>query len=231
MRLGESEIVVDSFAGGGGTSTGIAMALGYPPHVAINHDDAALAMHRANHPDTIHLSNNIWKVDPRDVEPGRPIGLFWASPDCTHHSKAKGGVPIRPEGRNSRDLAWVVTLWAEKRRPRVIIIENVEEFCDWGPLILDEDGLYHRDPERKGETFKRWVRKLRSLGYRVAWRELRACDYGAPTIRKRLFVIARRDGKPLSGEAQGRMVGNSVCPPNAAALVRANCPDLARVSP
>lgn len=197
MSFIQSEIVVDSFAGGGGASTGIAMALGYPPHVAINHDDAALAMHAANHPDTVHLSNSIWKVHPDDVEPGRPIGLFWASPDCTHHSKAKGGVPIRTEGRNSRDLGWIVILWAKRRRPRVIILENVEEWQQWGPLVADETGELRPDPERKGQTFKAWVRQLRGLGYRVEWKERRACDFGAPTIRKRLLVIARRDGQPI----------------------------------
>lgn len=197
MKFGQSEIVVDSFAGGGGASTGIHMALGYPPHVAINHDDAALAMHAANHPDTVHLSNNIWKVDPDDVERGRPIGLFWASPDCTHHSKAKGGVPIRSEGRNSRDLGWIVVLWAQRRRPRVIILENVEEWQQWGPLVADGNGDLRPDPERKGQTFKAWVRQLRGLGYRVEWQERRACDFGAPTIRKRLLVIARCDGRSI----------------------------------
>ncbi len=192
------EIIVDSFAGGGGASTGIEIALGRSPNVAINHDDMALAMHRANHPATAHLSNNIWKVDPDDVEPGRPIGLFWASPDCTHHSKAKGGVPIRSENRNSRDLGWVVILWAKRRRPRVIILENVEEWRQWGPLVADAGGELRPDPARRGETFNEWVRQLRGLGYAVEWREMRASDYGAPTIRKRLFVIARCDGRPIA---------------------------------
>lgn len=191
------ELIIDSFAGGGGASTGIEMALGVSPDVAINHDATALAMHAVNHPRTRHLDNNIWKVDPDEVEPGRTIGLLWASPDCTHHSKAKGGVPIRHEKRNSRDLGWIVVLWAQKRRPRVIILENVEEWLHWGPLVAGADGALRPCPDRKGETFKAWVRALRRLGYRVEWRELRACDYGAPTIRKRLYVIARCDGAPI----------------------------------
>lgn len=192
------EIIIDSFAGGGGASTGIEEALGRSPDVAINHDPMAIAMHQANHPETLHLANNIWKVDPADVMPGRRIGLMWASPDCTHHSKAKGGVPIRPANRNSRDLGWVICAWAEKRRPRVIILENVEEWVNWGPLLTDAQGDLRPDPERKGQHFREWVQKLRAVGYQVDWRELRACDFGAPTIRKRLFVIARCDGAPIT---------------------------------
>lgn len=185
-----SEIIVDSFAGGGGASLGIEMALGRSPDIAINHDAEALAMHAANHPSTQHLSKNIWKIDPLDVIAGRPVGLAWFSPDCKHFSKAKGGKPV---ARNIRDLAWVVVLWAKRVRPRIIMLENVEEFRTWGPL--DENGL--PCPVRKGQTFKRWVGELRKLGYRVEHRELRACDYGTPTIRKRLFVIARCDGLPI----------------------------------
>ena len=196
-RFNGAELIIDSFAGGGGASTGIELALGRSPDVAINHDDIALAMHAANHPKTRHLNSNIWRVDPAEVEPGRPIGLFWASPDCTHHSKAKGGVPIRHESRNSRDLGWIVVLWAKKRRPRVIILENVEEWLGWGPLVLDGNGELRPDPDRKGETFRQWVGELKRLGYKLEWRELRACDYGAPTIRKRLFLIARCDGQPI----------------------------------
>ncbi|MEL6219299.1 MAG: DNA cytosine methyltransferase [Pseudomonadota bacterium] len=184
------ELIIDSFAGGGGASTGIEMALGRSPDYAINHDAQALAMHARNHPETVHLSKNIWQVDPMEVVAGRPVGLLWASPDCKHFSKAKGGRPVK---RNIRDLGWTVVLWARRARPRVIILENVEEFQDWGPV--SEDGKPCQD--RKGQTFKAWVRDLRRLGYRVQWRELRACDYGAPTIRKRLFVIARRDGRPI----------------------------------
>lgn len=183
----QSEIIVDSFAGGGGASTGIEMALGRSPDIAINHDAIALAMHAANHPQTRHLPHSIWKVDPVAVCDGRPVGLLWASPDCKHFSKAKGGKPVE---KSIRDLAWVVVRWARQVKPRVIILENVEEFQTWGPLA--DDG--RPCPERKGSTFKRWVNELRRLGYRVEHRELRACDYGAPTIRKRLFLIARRDG-------------------------------------
>lgn len=188
------EVIVDSFAGGGGASTGIEMALGRSPDFAINHDAEALALHRANHPSTIHLSRNIHHVDPIDVVGRRPVGLLWASPDCKHFSKAKGGRPVK---RNIRDLAWVVVTWAKRARPRVIILENVEEFRTWGPVVPDGKGGYQPCPDRVGQTWDAWCRELRRLGYRVEWRELRACDYGAPTIRKRLFVIARRDGQPI----------------------------------
>jgi DNA (cytosine-5)-methyltransferase 1 len=187
---GRPEIIIDSFAGGGGASTGIYMALGRHPEVAINHDELAVAMHAANHPSTDHYCKSVYQVDPRDAAKGRPVGLLWASPDCKHFSKAKGGKPV---SKNIRDLAWTVTHYAELVRPRVIILENVEEFKTWGPL--SDDGRPHAG--RKGETFAAWVKSLRRLGYRVDWRELRACDYGAPTIRKRLFVIARRDGHPI----------------------------------
>ncbi|MGF7053969.1 DNA (cytosine-5)-methyltransferase 1 [Bosea sp. OAE752] len=184
------ELIVDSFAGGGGASTGIEMALGRSPDIAINHDAEALALHRMNHPETLHLPHNVWKVDPVAVTAGRPVGLLWASPDCKHFSKAKGGRPVK---RNIRDLAWVVPRWAKQVRPRVIILENVEEFRDWGPISAE--GVPCKD--RKGHDFKRWSGELRRLGYKVEHRELRACDYGAPTIRKRLFVIARRDGEKI----------------------------------
>jgi DNA (cytosine-5)-methyltransferase 1 len=184
------EIILDSFAGGGGASTGIEMALGRSPDVAINHDADALAMHEVNHPHTLHLNSNIWQIDPDAVMPGRPIGLAWFSPDCKHHSKAKGGKPL---SRNIRDLAWVVVLWAQRRRPRVILLENVEEFQDWCPL----DETDRPAEGRKGETFRKWVGEFKKLGYKVEWRQLRACDYGAPTIRKRLFLAARCDGRPI----------------------------------
>lgn len=183
-------LIVDSFAGGGGASLGMEMALGRSPDIAINHDAEAIAMHEANHPSTLHLSKNIWKVDPLDYVKGRPVSVAWFSPDCKHFSKAKGGKPV---ARNIRDLAWVVILWAERVRPRLIFLENVEEFRTWGPL--DENDM--PCPVRKGQTFKKWVAQLRRLGYVVDFRELRACDYGAPTIRKRLFVIARCDGEPI----------------------------------
>jgi DNA (cytosine-5)-methyltransferase 1 len=187
------EIIVDSFAGGGGASTGIEMVLGRSPDIAINHDAVALAMHEVNHPQTVHLTADIWSVDPIEATGGRPVGLLWASPDCRHFSKAKGGKPVKKE---IRSLAWVVVHWANRVSPRVIILENVEEFRDWGPLVDDRPC-----PDRKGQTFKRWVSQLTRLGYAVEWRELRACDYGAPTIRKRLFLIARRDGLPITWPA------------------------------
>ena len=184
------ELIVDSFAGGGGASTGIELALGRSPDIAINHDGVALAMHAVNHPATKHLPHNIWKVDPTAVCDGRPVGLLWASPDCKHFSKAKGGKPVE---KRIRDLAWVVVRWAKQVSPRVIMLENVEEFADWGPVL--EDGK--PCPERKGLHFRRFVGELRKLGYKVEYRELRACDYGSPTVRKRLFLIARRDGLPI----------------------------------
>lgn len=198
-------LIIDSFAGGGGASTGIEMALGRGPDVAINHSAAALALHAANHPETIHLDSNIWFVDPRTVAGGRPVGLLWASPDCKHFSKAKGGAP---RDRNIRDLAWVIVRWAEEVRPDVIIMENVEEFVTWGPL--DDDG----EPIKwlAGQTFELWIKRLKKAGYRIQYRELRACDYGAPTIRKRFFLIARRDGrrivwpKPTHGDPRSEAV-------------------------
>ena len=184
------ELIIDSFAGGGGASTGIELALGRSPDIAINHDAEALALHRMNHPETMHLPHNVWKIDPVALTAGRPVGLLWASPDCKHFSKAKGGKPVK---RNIRDLAWVVVRWARQVRPRVIMLENVEEFRDWGPISAD--GVPCK--ERKGQEFKRWCGDLKRLGYKLEHRELRACDYGAPTIRKRLFVIARRDGEKI----------------------------------
>ncbi|MCO6405293.1 DNA cytosine methyltransferase [Aurantimonas endophytica] len=187
-------LVVDSFAGGGGASTGIEMALGRSPDIAINHNAVALAMHLANHPDARHLSKNIWQVDPLEAVGNRPVGLAWFSPDCKHFSKAKGGKPVK---RNIRDLAWTVVLWAKRARPAVIILENVEEFQTWGPLIENEKGDFVPDPARRGETFKLWVADLKRCGYKVEGRELVAADYGAPTTRKRFFLIARRDGLPI----------------------------------
>ncbi|WP_262030232.1 DNA cytosine methyltransferase [Microvirga sp. Mcv34] len=181
---------MDSFAGGGGASTGIFLALGRQPDIAINHDGEALSMHEANHPDTIHVRHDIWRVDPRKYTEGEPVGLLWASPDCRSHSKARGG---KPRAKNIRDLAWVVVRWAKVVRPKVILLENVEEFADWGPLTQDQMPC----PKRKGQTFAEWVSKLERLGYRVEKKELRACDYGDPTIRKRLFMVARCDGKPI----------------------------------
>jgi site-specific DNA-cytosine methylase len=184
------ELIVDSFAGGGGASTGIEMALGRSPDIAINHDATALAMHEVNHPATTHLVSDVWEVDPVEVTAGRPVGLAWFSPDCKHFSKAKGGKPVE---KKIRGLAWVVVHWANVVAPRVIILENVEEFATWGPLGADNKPC----PLQKGLTFKRWLSELERLGYVVEWRELRACDYGAPTLRKRLFLIARCDGEPI----------------------------------
>ena len=183
-------IIVDSFAGGGGASTGIEMALGRSPDIAINHNADALAMHEVNHPETLHLSKNIWQVDPIEAVGRRRVGLAWFSPDCKHFSKAKGGRPVK---RAIRDLAWVVVLWARRVRPEIIMLENVEEFRDWGPVTAEGKPC----PDRKGKTFEQWTGELKRLGYRMEWRELRACDYGAPTIRKRFFMIARRDGRPI----------------------------------
>lgn len=183
-------MIIDSFAGGGGASTGIEMALGRSPDVAINHNAAALALHAANHPGTLHLDSNIWDVEPRAVTGGRPVGLLWASPDCKHFSKAKGGAP---RDRNIRDLAWVVVRWAEDVKPDVICMENVEEFQTWGPV--GEDGQPIK--ELAGIIFEMWIKRLKKAGYKVQWRELRACDYGAPTIRKRWFLVARRDGRRI----------------------------------
>ena len=198
-------LIIDNFAGGGGASTGLEAAFGRPIDVAVNHDEAAIAVHAANHPETRHLCQSIMSIDPLDATGGKPTLLVWFSPDCKHHSKAKGG---KPREKNIRDLAWIVPHWIERLKkatpdgrgaPLVIMLENVEEFSDWGPL--DAAGKPIR--ERKGEEFKLWVARIRRLGYKVEWRELRACDYGgevlsaAPTIRKRLFLIARRDGRPI----------------------------------
>ena len=190
------ELVLDLFAGGGGASTGIEQAIGRHVDVAINHDPEAVSLHQANHPQTLHLVSDVFEVDPVAVADGRPIGLLWASPDCTFHSKARGGKPFRDrKGANKRRaLAGVVVRWARAVRPRVICLENVEEFQQWGPL--DADGK--PCPRRAGDSFRRWVSQLRNAGYEVDWRELRACDYGAPTIRKRLYLIARCDGLPIA---------------------------------
>ena len=195
VRLYANEAVADLFAGGGGASTGIAMALGRAPDVAINHDAEALAMHNANHPETRHMREDIRDVEPRRAMAGQPCGLAWFSPDCTFHSKARGGKPFRDgdRARRIRGLIGIVLKWAAEVAPRVIFVENVEEIEDWCPL--GDDG--RPDPARRGENFQRWVARLRNLGYQVEWRQLRASHYGAPTSRKRLFIIARRDGKPI----------------------------------
>jgi DNA (cytosine-5)-methyltransferase 1 len=184
------EMIVDVFAGGGGASLGIEQALGVPVDLAINHDEEAMAMHWLNHPHTRHGCADVWSVDPCRAMNGVPVGLAWFSPDCTHFSRAKGGQPVE---RRIRSLAWVVIKWARAVRPRVIILENVPEFREWGPLGADD----RPDPARKGTTWHLWCNRLRGLGYEVQSRELKACYYGAPTIRKRLFVIARCDGAPI----------------------------------
>ncbi|BDA12094.1 DNA methyltransferase [Aeromonas caviae] len=189
-----NEIVVDNFAGGGGASTGIEMALGRSPEIAINHDPDAISMHTVNHPTTEHFCESVWDIVPRDVVAGRPVGLVWLSPDCKHFSKAKGSTPV---SKKIRGLAWVTLRWAATVRPRVIMLENVEEFQTWGPLLIDSEGNARPDPAKKGRTFNSFINALRRQGYKVEWRELRACDYGTPTIRKRLFLIARRDGAPI----------------------------------
>lgn len=190
-----NELVVDLFAGGGGASTGIEQAIGRHVDIAINHAADAVALHQANHPQTLHFVSDVFEVDPLVVADGRPVGLLWASPDCKHFSKAKGGKPVN---KNIRSLAWVVVKWAKLVRPRVICLENVEEFQTWGPLLRDGRPC----PDRKGRTFAKWKQALEALGYQVEHRELRACDYGAPTIRKRLFLVARCDGMPIVWPAQ-----------------------------
>lgn len=190
LRISTDEIIIDSFAGGGGASTGIELALCRSPDIAINHDAEALALHTANHPTTRHYCESVWYVDPVEVTAGRRVGLTWFSPDCKRFSRAKGGKPVE---KAIRGLAWVAVKWAKTVRPRVICIENVEEFADWGPLA--DDG--RPCPMRKGHTFRRFVRQLSNCGYTVDWQEIRACDYGAPTIRKRLFLVARCDGQPI----------------------------------
>lgn len=185
-----NELIIDNFAGGGGTSTGLEAAFGRPVDVAINHDPKALAMHRANHPDTKHYCESVWDVDPIEVTQNQPVGLVWLSPDCKHFSKAKGSKPVE---KRIRGLAWIALRWADLTRPRVIMLENVEEFKTWGRL--GEDGK--PCPKHRGETFRSFVKALRYQGYQVEWRELRACDYGSPTTRKRFFLIARRDGLPI----------------------------------
>ena len=184
------EIIVDNFAGGGGASTGIRDAIGRPVDIAINHDPVALAMYKANHPGTQLYIESVWAVDPRKVAAGRPVALCWLSPDCKYFSKAKGGKPVE---KHIRGLAWVGVRWAATVKPRVLILENVEEFQDWGPLLKDG----HPDKKQRGRNFKCFVNALKRQGYEVDYRELRACWYGAPTRRKRLFLIARCDRQPI----------------------------------
>lgn len=202
----DNELIVDNFAGGGGASCGIEKALQRPVNIAINHDAEAIGMHEANHPLTKHYCESVWDVDPRAVTNGRPVGLAWFSPDCKHFSKAKGGKPV---DKNIRGLAWVAVRWAGTVKPRVIILENVQEFVTWGPLremrdengavILSDEGrpLMEPCPNRRGMTFNSFVNALRKHGYAVEWRRLKAHHYGAPTSRERLFLVARCDGRPI----------------------------------
>ena len=225
--MDRSELIIDSFAGGGGASLGIAWALGRAPDIAINHDAAAIAMHAANHPSTEHVLEDVWKTDLRKLTKGRDVGLLWASPDCKHFSRAKGGKPVE---KKIRSLAWIVCKWADQIRPRMIALENVREFADWGPLVprwncrecdwcgtegqarlirvlrrcprcdakrLQVSDDLIPDPSRKGVTCRKFIGRLKSLGYQVDWRNLDAADYGAPTHRKRLFLVARCDGDSI----------------------------------
>ena len=183
------EIIVDNFAGGGGASTGMELATGRPVEIAINHDPDAILMHKTNHPHTRHYCESVWNVSPVDVCGGRNVGLAWFSPDCKHFSKAKGGKPV---DKKIRGLAWIALRWAGTVRPRVIILENVEEFQTWGPVRRGKP-----IKSKMGQTFKKFIGQLQDLGYTVEWRELVAADYGAPTTRKRFFLIARCDGRPV----------------------------------
>ena len=186
----KGQLIVDNFAGGGGASTGIELATGYSVDIAINHDPEAIKMHKANHPNTKHYCENVWAVDPVKACKGHPVALAWFSPDCKHFSKAKGG---KPKDKNIRGLAWVACRWAGLVRPKVIMLENVEEFKTWGPL----GRRHHPIKAKQGKTFEKFVKQLTDLGYEVQFRELTAADYGAPTMRKRFFMIARCDGKPI----------------------------------
>lgn len=183
------EIIVDSFAGGGGASTGIELATGKTVNIAINHDPDAILTHKTNHPYTEHYQASVWDVDPREVCRGRPVGLAWFSPDCKHFSKAKGAALV---DRNIRGLAWIVLRWAALVRPRVIMLENVEEFQTWGPVRKGRPVK-----SKSGQTFRKWKRQLTDLGYKIEHKELVAADYGAPTTRKRFVLVARCDGKPI----------------------------------
>lgn len=199
------ELIIDNFAGGGGVSEGLEKAFGRPVDIAINHDPKALAMHRINHPYTKHYCESVWDINPIEVTNNQPVGLVWLSPDCKHFSKAKGGAPVN---KNIRGLAWVALRWADLTRPRVIMLENVEEFKTWGDLGADGKPC----PKRKGRTFNTFINALKRQGYTVDYREIRACDHGAPTIRKRFFLVARKDGisikwpAPTHGEPSNPLV-------------------------
>ena len=184
------EIIVDCFAGGGGWSTGIEQATGEPVDIAVNHDPDAILMHKTNHPYTEHYQDDIYMIDPQTVCRGRAVGWAHFSPDCKHFSKAKGKKPV---DKKIRGLAWIALRWAGMVRPRIISLENVTEFQTWGPLNRQRRPL----KKKKGKTFEKFIQQLRDLEYEVEWRELTACDYGAPTSRTRFFLIARCDGRPI----------------------------------
>ena len=188
--MNQTGLIIDLFAGGGGASVGIEMALGRPVDIAVNHDPAAILMHKTNHPNTLHLTEDVFEVDLKKYVGGREVELLWASPDCTHFSKAKGG---KPRNQNIRSLPWAVYKHAKDIKPNVIIMENVEEIQQWG--ALDENG--HPIPEEAGNEYKRFIKAIKSLGYDFASKELVAADYGAPTTRKRWYAIFRRDGKRI----------------------------------
>ena len=223
------ELIVDNFAGGGGASTGIELATGYSVDIAINHDPEAIRMHKTNHPNTKHYCEDVWQVDPVEACKGYPVGLAWFSPDCKHFSKAKGG---KPKDKFIRGLAWVACRWAGLVRPRVIMLENVEEFKTWGPLNRRK----HPIKSKQGKTFEKFVQQLTDLGYEVQFRELVAADYGAPTMRKRFFLIARCDGnpivwpKPTHGPADSEAVRNGSLKPYVGAYTQIDfnrpCPSI-----
>ncbi len=214
----DDAIVADYFCGGGGAGTGLEMGLGRPVNAAKNHSSAAIAMHTANHPHARHFMTDVFDGDPDDECQGRPVGWFHMSPDCTHHSQAAGGQPRKREIRN---LSWVGLKWAGKKKPWVISLENVKQILQWGPLIAKRDRSTGRvvkldgsvaapgehvpvqqqflipDPKRRGQTWRRFVHLLEGMGYQVEWRVIKACDFGAPTSRERLFMIARSDGHPI----------------------------------
>mgnify|MGYP003629634187 CR=1 FL=1 len=222
MSLLKNEIVVDNFAGGGGASTGMELGLNTHVDIAINHDPAAIDMHKINHPETKHYCESVWDVDPVEACAGRPVGLAWFSPDCKHFSKAKGGTPVE---KTIRGLAWVVARWAALVPMRVFMLENVEEFMSWGPLLEVSPGVFKPDPDRKGETYAAFIKCMttglvkghtawpeikealgedfpyhkleKGLGYKIEHKILTACDFGAPTSRKRFFLVGRNDGQSI----------------------------------
>lgn len=223
------ELIIDNFAGGGGASTGIELATGFSVDIAINHDPEAIRMHKTNHPNTEHYCESVWDVDPVEACKGRPVALAWFSPDCKHFSKAKGG---KPKDKTIRGLAWVSLRWAALVRPRMIILENVEEFKSWGPLNRS-----HRPIKAKqGRTFAKFIKQLQNLGYNVEYRELVAADYGAPTLRRRFFLQARCDGKliiwpePTHGPIESEKVKTGLLKPYVGAYTQIDftrpCPSI-----